>query len=100
LDDRGSIPGRVNYGDFLFATASRPALGPIQPPIQGVLVDLSSGRKAAGIVKLTAHHHLVMKLKTAWGYTSTPPWCIVKHDEKAVIFGKVKKTREGASAKS
>jgi hypothetical protein len=30
LDSRGSIPGRES-------TASRPALGPIQPPIQWVL---------------------------------------------------------------
>jgi len=32
LDDRGSIPGR-GLGILLFATASRPALDPTQPPI-------------------------------------------------------------------
>jgi hypothetical protein len=36
LDNRGSIPGRGNNGTFLFATALRPVLGPIQPPIQRV----------------------------------------------------------------
>jgi hypothetical protein len=33
MDDRGSIPGRGNEEIFLFATASRPAPGPTQPPI-------------------------------------------------------------------
>jgi hypothetical protein len=33
---------------FLFSTASRPALGPIQPPIQWVLWTHSSGAEAAG----------------------------------------------------
>jgi hypothetical protein len=30
LDDLGSFPGRIIGGTFIFATASRPALGPIQ----------------------------------------------------------------------
>jgi hypothetical protein len=35
LDYSGSIPGSVKF--FLFPTASRPALGPTQPPIQLIL---------------------------------------------------------------
>jgi len=34
LDDRSSIPGWDNADIFLIATASRPALVPIWPPIQ------------------------------------------------------------------
>jgi hypothetical protein len=36
-------------GIFLFTTASEPALGPTQPPIQWVLVALSLGVKRPGI---------------------------------------------------
>jgi len=36
LDSRGSISGRGKEGIFLFATASRPALGSTEPPIQWV----------------------------------------------------------------
>jgi len=47
LDDRGfeSLQG---LGIFLFTTMSRPALGPIQPPIQWVPGALSLGGKAVG----------------------------------------------------
>jgi hypothetical protein len=46
LDGRGSIPSRGKI--FLFSTASRPALGPIQPPIQWVQGTLSAGVKRPG----------------------------------------------------
>jgi hypothetical protein len=47
LGGRGSIPGRGNF--FLFSTASRPAVGITQPPIQMVPGTLSlGGGKAAG----------------------------------------------------
>jgi len=36
LDDQGLIPERGNDRIFFFTTASRPALGPTHPPIQGV----------------------------------------------------------------
>jgi len=52
-------------GFFFFDTASRPALGPIQPPIQRVKGALSLG------VKLTTHFHLVPRSKNAWSYTCT-----------------------------
>jgi hypothetical protein len=42
----GSIPGRGN--NFLFFTASRPALRPIQPPIHWVPGALSPGVKRPG----------------------------------------------------
>jgi len=35
------FPARVVKEFFLFITMSRPALGPTQPPIHGVLVALS-----------------------------------------------------------
>jgi hypothetical protein len=36
-------------GNFLFTTASIPALGPTQPPIQGVPGNLSSVKKVPGV---------------------------------------------------
>jgi len=44
LDDRGfeSLQG---LGIFLFTTASRPALGPTQPPMKRILESLSLGLK-------------------------------------------------------
>jgi hypothetical protein len=39
---------RQELGIFLFTTASRPSLGPTQPPIHWVSGDLSLGGKAAG----------------------------------------------------
>jgi hypothetical protein len=47
LDDRGSIPGG-GLGIFLFDTLSRPALGPIQSPIQWAPGVLSLGVKWLG----------------------------------------------------
>jgi hypothetical protein len=46
LDDRGSIPGRGEV--ILSSTASRPALGPTQPPIQWVTEALPLGVKRLG----------------------------------------------------
>jgi hypothetical protein len=43
LDGRGSLPGRRMI--FLFSIASRPALGPIQPPMQCVQRAISRGLK-------------------------------------------------------
>jgi hypothetical protein len=46
LDDRGSIPSRGKI--FLISTASRPALGPTQSPIQWILGAISLGEKRPG----------------------------------------------------
>jgi len=66
LDDRGSVPGR----DFLFATSSRPALGPTQRPLQWVPRSLSSGVKRP---RREADHSPPSsdEVKNAWRYTST-----------------------------
>jgi hypothetical protein len=59
-------------GFFLFATASVPALGPIQSPIQripGVLTPRVKrpGREANHSPSSRAH------VRKAWSYISTPP---------------------------
>jgi hypothetical protein len=46
--DDGGFESRQGLGIFLFATASRPALGPTQPPIQSVPGTLSLGVKRPG----------------------------------------------------
>jgi hypothetical protein len=49
LDDRGSrIRFLAEAGNFPFTTASRPALGPTQPPIRWVPGALSLGVKRPG----------------------------------------------------
>jgi hypothetical protein len=63
---------RQGLGIFLFASASRPALGPTQPPIQWIsgalsLVIKRPGREADHSPPSSA------EVKNAWGYTSTPP---------------------------
>jgi hypothetical protein len=64
---------RRGWEFFVFATTSRPALGPIQPPSQWVPRVLSLGVKRPG-VKLTTHLHLLLRSKNAWSYTSTPQY--------------------------
>jgi hypothetical protein len=74
---------RRGLGIFLFATASRTALGPTQPPIQWIPGTLSLGVKRQG---READHSLPSsaEVKNAWSYTFTPQyvfmaWCLVKH---------------------
>jgi hypothetical protein len=58
---------------FLFSTASRPTLGPIQPPVRCVPGALSPG------VKLTTHLHLVLRLRIHGAVPSLPhtySWCV------------------------
>jgi hypothetical protein len=63
MEDRGSIRGRGSEGIIsLFSAASRPALGPIQPPVQWVRRALSLGVKRSGR-KLTTHLRLVPRLR-------------------------------------
>jgi hypothetical protein len=63
---------------FLFTTASRPALGPTQPPIQWVPGMKLPGREVDHSYPFSA------EVKNTWRYTSTLPyvfmaWCLVKH---------------------
>jgi hypothetical protein len=57
LDDRAIEVRQEQI--FLLALASRPALGPTQPPIQWVPGVLSPGVKRGLGVTLTTHPHLV-----------------------------------------
>jgi hypothetical protein len=81
LDDWG-FESQQGLGILLFTTMSRPALGPIQPPIQWVPGALSLGVKWLGC---EADHSppSSAEVKTAWSYTYTPEyafmvWCSVK----------------------
>jgi hypothetical protein len=58
---------------FLFATASRPALGPIQPLVQLILGALFRWIKRLG--SRADHSPLSLaQVKNNWSYTSTPPY--------------------------
>jgi hypothetical protein len=72
LDDWGSIPER-GMRIFSLASASRPALGPTQPPLQWVPRVLSPGVKRSRGVMLTIHPHLVPRLRMSRSYTSSHP---------------------------
>jgi hypothetical protein len=72
-DDRG-FESHQGLGIFLLTTASRPALGPTQPPVQWVQEALSLGVKRPGH---EADHipSSSAEVKNTWSYTSTPPIC-------------------------
>jgi hypothetical protein len=55
---------------FLYTTASRPAVGPTQPPIQWVPEALFLGVKQQGLE--ADHSPPCAGVKNAWNYTSTP----------------------------
>jgi hypothetical protein len=63
-----SVQGK---GIFLFATASRPALWPTQPPIPWIPVALSLGRSVRR-AKLTSHLHLAARLRTDGAISPLP----------------------------
>jgi hypothetical protein len=70
LDDRGSIPSRVER-IFPLASVSRPALGQTQPPVKWVPGVLSPGVKRG--VKRTTHRHPVLRSWMSTSYSSSPP---------------------------
>jgi hypothetical protein len=74
LDDP-EFDSREGPGIFIFITVSRPALGPIQPPIQWLSGALSPGVKRLG---READHSppSSAEVKNAWSYTSIPPICL------------------------
>jgi hypothetical protein len=58
---------------FLFATASRPALGPTQPPIRSVPGALPPGGGAKRLGREADHSPPSSgEVKNAWSYTFTP----------------------------
>jgi hypothetical protein len=70
LDD--GFESRQGLGIFLFTTASRPALGPTQSPIQWVPGALFLGIKRQG---READHSppSSAEVKNPWSYASIPP---------------------------
>jgi hypothetical protein len=81
LDDRG-FESRQGLRIFLFTTASRPALGHTQPPIQWVRGALFLGVKRSGREGDYSPPSSA-EIKNAWSYTSTPQyafmaWCSIK----------------------
>jgi hypothetical protein len=58
---------------FFSASASRPARGPTQPPMQWVPWVLSVRAKRGRGVMLTTHPHLVPKSRMSRSYTSFSP---------------------------
>jgi hypothetical protein len=62
-------------GFFLFATASRPALGLTQPPIQWVRGALFLGVKQPGR-EADRSPPPSAEVNNAWCYTSGPPLCL------------------------
>jgi hypothetical protein len=77
-------------GIFLFTTASRPALGPTQPPIQWKLGALSLDIRQQ-VVKPTTHFHLVLR-SVMRGVSSlfpnTPSWSSaqLKHRDNFIFI--------------
>jgi hypothetical protein len=78
VDDRGSIPDRAIMRCFFFSIASRPALGPTQPPIQWVPRALTPGIKR---LAFEADHPspCSANFESEWSYTSTA-WCFIKQE--------------------
>jgi hypothetical protein len=70
LDGRFSIPDRVNI--LLLSTASRPAWGSTQPPIQWIPGFLFPGGESGKGVKLTTHLYLVPKSGMVELYLHSP----------------------------
>jgi hypothetical protein len=75
LDDNGWIPVTDSEG-ILFATVSRPTLGPTQSPIQWVpgALSLGGGGLSDWGMKLTTHLHLMPKLRIGGAIPPLPEY--------------------------
>jgi hypothetical protein len=60
---------------FVFINASRPAVGPIKPPIQWVSGDIYPGSNVSGVWRWPPPFSA--EVKNAWNYTSTPPFVYI-----------------------
>jgi hypothetical protein len=69
---------------FILVSASNPALGPTQSPVQWVPGILSPGVKRGRGVMLTIYPHPVSWLRMSRSYTSSPPRRL--HGEQRVSF--------------
>jgi hypothetical protein len=88
LDGQG-FESRQGLGIFLLFTASRPVLGPTQPPIQWVPAVLSLGLKQPR--RDADHSPPSSAVKNAWSYTYTPQyafmaWCSVEAQEQLYFY--------------
>jgi hypothetical protein len=76
-------------GDFRLATAFRPALGPIKPPIQWVPGGSYLGIKGPG-PKANQLPPSSEDVKNDWSYASSSQhllmaWCLVKHRDNLIF---------------
>jgi hypothetical protein len=77
LDDWAiEVRSPTEVEDFSSSPASRPALGPTQPPTNGYRGFFPRGVKRGRGVTLTTHPHLVPRLRMSRSYTSSPPMCL------------------------
>jgi hypothetical protein len=73
MDWMARVRSRQRQRIFPLTSASRPALGPTQPPIQWEPQPLSLGVKRGRGMMLTTHPLLVPKLRKSRSYTSCHP---------------------------
>jgi hypothetical protein len=87
-------------GILLSATASRPALGPIQPPVQRVPDALPPGVKGPGR-EADRSPPSTAEVKNVWSYTSTPlyasmVWCLVQQRDNLLAGLNTNQSRDSS----
>jgi hypothetical protein len=90
LDDRGFESRRV-LGIFLFTTASRPALGSTQSPIQWIPEAISLGLKRPGREAGHSPQSSAEVINVCGAISPLPPyafvaWCSVKAQRKLYLY--------------